>query len=77
MRRSLSASGKPASLKTAQKRTEIAAQLCSSAAVSDPRGDRQSALSGLETALRLVDDVDAALAAHDTIVPVTAAERFQ
>jgi hypothetical protein len=35
------------------------------------------ALPGLETPLRLIDDVDAALAAHDAIVAVTAAQRFQ
>jgi hypothetical protein len=37
----------------------------------------RSALPGLEATLRLVDDVDAALAAHDAIVAVTAAQRFQ
>jgi hypothetical protein len=37
----------------------------------------RSALPGFEPALRLIDDVDAALAAHDTIVAVPTAERFQ
>jgi hypothetical protein len=36
-----------------------------------------SALPGLETALRLIDHVNAAFAAHDTIVAVTPAQRFQ
>jgi hypothetical protein len=36
-----------------------------------------SALTGLEAALRLVDHVNAAFAAHDTIVAVTPAQRFQ
>jgi hypothetical protein len=34
-------------------------------------------LSGFEAALRLIDDVDAAFAAHDAIVAVTAAQGFQ
>jgi hypothetical protein len=34
-------------------------------------------LPGFEAALGLIDDVDAALAAHDAIVAVTAAQRFQ
>jgi hypothetical protein len=33
-----------------------------------------SALTGFEPALGLVDDVDAALTSHDTIVAVTAAQ---
>jgi hypothetical protein len=36
-----------------------------------------SALAGFEPAMRLIDNVNAALAAHDTIVAVTAAQRFQ
>jgi hypothetical protein len=36
-----------------------------------------STLAGLEAAMRLVDDVDAALAAHDAVVAVAAAQRFQ
>jgi hypothetical protein len=39
--------------------------------------DDASALTGLEAALRLIDDVDAALAAHETIVAMAAAQRFQ
>jgi hypothetical protein len=35
------------------------------------------ALPGFEAALGLIDDVNAALAANDTIVAVTAAQRFQ
>jgi hypothetical protein len=35
------------------------------------------ALTGLEAALRLVDHIDAALAPHDPIVAVAAAQRFQ
>jgi hypothetical protein len=35
------------------------------------------ALPGLKAPLRLVDDVDAALAAHEAIVAVAAAQRFQ
>ena len=35
------------------------------------------ALPRFEATLGLIDDVDAALAAHDTIVAVTAAQRFQ
>jgi hypothetical protein len=38
---------------------------------------RSLALPGLETPLRLIDDVDAALAAHNAIIAVTAAQRFQ
>lgn len=37
----------------------------------------RSALAGFEPAMRLIDDVNAALAAHDTIIAVTAAQRFQ
>jgi hypothetical protein len=37
-------------------------------------GRNTLALPGLEAALRLVDDIDAALAAHDAIVAVTAAQ---
>jgi hypothetical protein len=36
-----------------------------------------STLARLEAAGRLVNDVDAALAAHETIVPVARAQRFQ
>jgi hypothetical protein len=35
------------------------------------------ALPGLKASLRLVDDVDAALAAHEAIIAVSAAQRFQ
>ncbi len=35
------------------------------------------ALPGFEASLRLVDDVDAALAAHEAIIAVSAAQRFQ
>jgi hypothetical protein len=35
------------------------------------------ALPRFEATLGLIDDVDAALATHDTIVAVTAAQRFQ
>jgi hypothetical protein len=34
-------------------------------------------LAGLETPVRLVDDIDAALAAHDAIVAMAAAQRFK
>jgi RNA-binding protein YhbY len=37
-------------------------------------GIGQSALTSLEAALRLIDNVDAALAAHETIVAVAAAQ---
>tara|TARA_R100000322_G_scaffold99519_10_gene63088 strand:- start:6402 stop:6710 length:309 start_codon:yes stop_codon:yes gene_type:complete len=37
----------------------------------------QSALAGLEAAVRLVDDVDTALAAHETVVPVAVPQRPQ
>ncbi len=37
----------------------------------------QSALTGLEAALGLVDDVYAALAAHDTAVPVPILQRAE
>ena len=36
-----------------------------------------SALTGLEPALRLVDDVDTALAAHDTAIAMPALERAE
>jgi hypothetical protein len=35
------------------------------------------ALPGFEAALRLIDDVNAAFAAYDPVVAVTAAKRFQ
>jgi hypothetical protein len=35
------------------------------------------ALPGFEAALGLIDDVDAALAAHDTIVAMAPTQRFQ
>src|SRR4051794_3985548 len=38
---------------------------------------RGSALTGLEAALHLVDHIDAALAAHQAVVAVTPAQRFQ
>jgi hypothetical protein len=38
---------------------------------------RVSALARLETALRLIDDVDAPLAPHDTVVAMAAAQGFQ
>jgi hypothetical protein len=34
-------------------------------------------LAGLEAAMRLVNDVDAALAAHETVVAVAPAQGFQ
>jgi len=34
-------------------------------------------LAGFKAALRLIDDVNAAFAAHDPIVAVSAAKRFQ
>jgi hypothetical protein len=40
-------------------------------------GQPASALAGLEAALRFIDDVDAPLAAHEPVVPVAAAKRFQ
>jgi hypothetical protein len=40
-------------------------------------GAGTSALAGLEAPVRLIDDVDPALAAHDAIVAVAAAQRFQ
>jgi hypothetical protein len=36
-----------------------------------------STLAGLEAALRLVDHVDAALAAHEAVITVPPAQRFQ
>jgi hypothetical protein len=44
-----------------------------------PQKPPQQALTlpGFEAALGLIDDVDAALAAHDAIVAMTAAQRFQ
>jgi hypothetical protein len=36
-----------------------------------------SALAGFEAAVRLIDDVNAALAAHDTVVAVPTAKRLQ
>jgi hypothetical protein len=36
-----------------------------------------SALARLETALRLIDNVDAALAPHQAVVAMAAAQRFQ
>jgi hypothetical protein len=39
--------------------------------------DGSLTLAGFEAPLRLVDDVEAALAAHQTVVAVTTAQRFQ
>jgi hypothetical protein len=36
-----------------------------------------SALAGLEAPLRLIDHVNAAFAAHQTVIPMAAAKRFQ
>jgi hypothetical protein len=41
------------------------------------RGGANLALAGLKTSLGLIDDVNAPLSAHDTVVAVPAAERFQ
>jgi hypothetical protein len=38
---------------------------------------RNSALTGFKAALRLVDDVDAAFAADDAVIPVAGAQRAQ
>jgi hypothetical protein len=38
---------------------------------------RKSALTGLKAAIGLIDDVDPALSAHQTIVAVPAAQGFQ
>jgi hypothetical protein len=38
---------------------------------------QKSALTGLKPAVSLVDDVDPAFSAHQTIVPVPAAQGFQ
>jgi hypothetical protein len=46
-------------------------------AAAGPGGKAFSALTGLKAALRLIDDVDAALAAHDTIVAMAAAQGLQ
>lgn len=45
--------------------------------VSGARMKASSALARLEAAGRLVNDVDAALAAHESIVAVARAQRFQ
>ena len=74
--------------KTAQRSANIAAQLGSNRQAPSlqlagwPSGPVQasgqaSALAGLEAPLRLVDHVDAAFAAHDAVVAVPAAQRFQ
>ena len=46
-----------------------------------PEAQRRAAgdltLAGFEALVRLVDDVDATLAAHDAIVAMAAAQRFQ
>jgi hypothetical protein len=39
--------------------------------------DLASALTGLEAALRLVDHIDAAFAAHEAVVTMPPAQRFQ
>src|SRR5204862_28443 len=41
------------------------------------RAANRSALAGLEALLGLVDDVDAALAAHELVVAVTGAQRLE
>jgi len=52
---------------------------CFSMALSAQLGNRNNGLSlaSLEATLGLIDHVNAALAAHDTIVAVTPAQRFQ
>jgi hypothetical protein len=49
------------------------------APLSAPLGNRNNGLplASLEATLGLIDHVNAALAAHDTIVAVTPAQRFQ
>ncbi|VFU10634.1 conserved protein of unknown function [Methylocella tundrae] len=42
-----------------------------------PRLRAASALAGLVALLRLVDDVNTALAAHELVVAMTPAQRFQ
>jgi hypothetical protein len=69
MAMSLSACRKATSPKNAQGCMAIAAQLSSAR--------RRLALAGLEPAVRLVDHVDATLAAHDAVVAVATAKRFQ
>src|SRR5450631_2173747 len=41
------------------------------------RPSRASALAGLKAGIGLIDDVDAALAPNNLVVPVTGAQRFQ
>ena len=43
----------------------------------DPNGTKLLTLTGFETALRLVNDVYAALTAHDTAVAVTLLQRAE
>jgi hypothetical protein len=68
MRKSLFPRRDAASWKSTQSRVGNAAEMGSRAALT---------LAGLETAMRLVDDIDAALAAYDAVVAMAAAQRFQ
>jgi len=67
MRKSLFPHRPAASRKSAQSRVRNAAEM----------GSRSLALARLETAVRLVDDIDAAFAAHDAIIAMAAAQGFQ
>jgi hypothetical protein len=49
----------------------------SEATGKQPKISDESTLAGLETALHLVDHVNPALAANQTVVAVTTAQRFQ
>jgi hypothetical protein len=56
---------------------EIEAMRDRSAGLSAGFAAGLSTLTGFEPALRLIDHIDAALAPHDTIVAMAAAQRFQ
>jgi hypothetical protein len=71
MRKSLFRRRDAASWKSVQSPVKNAAEMGSG------RDRPKSALARLEATMGLIDDVDAALAAHDAIVAMPAAQRFQ
>src|SRR5829696_4430514 len=58
-------------------RAAVAARLIRAGRSPARGGRRRLALAGLVALLRLVDDVDAALAVHDLVVAVAPAQRLQ
>jgi hypothetical protein len=73
MRQSLITAQRPARLKYAHSLVNNGANACR----SDQKGGFDSALTGFEPPMRFVDDVNAALAAHDAVIAMATTQRFQ